>query len=135
MCEEGYSSDLLPWNAFVIRRGIKREERADRDDMTDGDGSTGVNGVIKDDSVGDVDGRTVDVRERLDRSDCDRASRVIARSPTTAVVVVLKERDDVNGSLVLGTVGLPSSTDQRRRRPGWPLLLEGLDMGGSSDMV
>ena len=36
MGKEGRSSDLLLWKAFVIMRGIKREDREDREDITEG---------------------------------------------------------------------------------------------------
>lgn len=129
--KKGRSSDLLPLNAFVIRRGMKREGRAVRGDIIEGvasgcPGTPAVNGLVKDDSFGDVDGRTVDVRERLDR--------VIGCSLTAGAMDVLKEREDINGSLALGTVVLPSSTDQRPRRPGRSLLLEGPGNSGSSDV-
>jgi hypothetical protein len=93
--EEGRSSDLRPWKAFESKRGIKREDRAEREDVTDGvaSGSAGTAGVdgVQINSVGEVDGRTVDVREWLDRSECDRVPRVVGRSPTTGAVDTLKD--------------------------------------------
>jgi hypothetical protein len=93
MGEEGRSSDLRPWKAFVIKRGIKREDIAEREDKADGvvsgsAGTAGVDGAIQIDSGGEVDGRTVDARDRLDRSECDRVPRVVGRSPTTGVDAV-----------------------------------------------
>jgi hypothetical protein len=70
----GLSSDLLPWKAFVMIRGIKREEREDWEETTDGvvSGSSGtlvVEGVMDELSLGEEFGRMVDVCELLERKE------------------------------------------------------------------
>lgn len=60
----GRSSDLLPLKAFVMMRGIKREEREDWEETMDGavSGSSGtlaVEGAIDDVSLVEGEGRIV----------------------------------------------------------------------------